>query len=85
MNVLTEKEQGRAEFRTRLFQSHGWDAKRARVWVLRLAARDLDGDDRHICPECKWLTSKWECCAPEPGSVVADVLQRCSSFVWEKP
>lgn len=81
--VLTPAETKRAEFRQRLFESHGWDERRARAWALKLAARDLERDDRRLCVECKHLTSKWGCRAG--GSVVAEVLQRCQKFDWEKP
>ena len=81
--VLTHAETKRAEFRIGLFQQHGWDEPRARAWAVKLAARDLERDDRRLCVECRHLTSKWKCV--QGGAVVADALQRCASFKWEKP
>lgn len=81
--VLTPAEIKRAELRQRLFESHGWDERRARAWALKLAARDLERDDRRLCVECKHLTSKWGCV--QGGAVVADALQRCPTFEWEVP
>ena len=81
--MLTQTETKRAEFRAALFERHGWPEDRARAWVLKLAARDLERDGRRLCVECKHLTSKWGCRAG--GSVVAEVLQRCPSFEWEVP
>lgn len=81
--VLTPAETKRAEFRQRLFESHGWDERRARAWALKLAARDLERDDRRLCVECRHLTSKWQCV--QGGAVVSDALQRCPSFEWEVP
>lgn len=83
--LLSEVEQRRATFRMHLMEAAGWDEIRAKKWALRLAARDLDQDDRRLCVECRWLTSKWQCCAAKRGPVLAETLQRCSSFGWEKP
>lgn len=83
IELLGDREIGRIDFRTALFRQHAWDDERARKWALRLAARDLDKDDRHLCVECSHLTGKWACRVG--GTVVAEALQQCPKFAWETP
>jgi hypothetical protein len=81
--VLTEAQQFRKTFRIELFQQHGWSEGLAQHWAAHLVERDADKDDRKLCVECENLLSQWRCAAR--GAVVAEVLQRCPSFVWARP
>ncbi len=81
--AMSEREIKRFLFRVELFQQHGWPEERAEAWADKLVNRDRDGDDRRLCVECQNLLSDWRCA--DKGAVVADLLQRCPSFVWARP
>lgn len=83
LELLSAKEIGRIDYRTMLFRQHAWDDERARSWALRLTLRDRADDKRRLCVECAHLTTKWGC--REGESVVAEVLQHCPKFTWQKP
>lgn len=80
---LDDRQIGRLEFRTELFQRHGWPLERAEAWADRLVERDTERDDRRLCVECRNLLHDWRCA--QGGTVVAEQLQRCDQFQWEKP
>lgn len=80
---MSHREIQRFVFRTKLFQQHGWPEERADGWADKLVDRDRDGDDRRLCVECKNLLSQWRCA--KRGPVLAEVLQRCPTFEWERP
>ncbi len=82
--AMTAKQLRWMEHRTELFQQHGFDAERASRWADYLAhTRDAEKDDRRLCVECRHLLSQMRCA--KGGPVLADTLQRCASFDWEKP
>jgi len=77
--------------RVALFTAHGLSTRYATATAQKLAQRDLAGDDRRLCLECKYLSGgttarrcgKWQALgllsAAIPGDTV-DLLQRCESF-----
>lgn len=78
------RERQRHAFRVWLFEHRrDWPLERAIRWADRLVDRDRERDDRRLCVECKNLTAKWNCVQKE--AVVAEQLQRCPKFEWEKP
>lgn len=79
------------ERRDRLQQA-GLDKEDAGLMAFKLERRDREGDERHVCIECRhlvgsangWWCSQWQQCqpyAPEiPSDMVTLVLHRCDSF-----
>lgn len=80
---MNSREIARFQYRSELFQQHGWLEARAEAWADKLVLRDRDGDDRRLCVECKNLLSDWRCAKRE--MVFAEVLQRCPAFAWALP
>ena len=68
----------------------GLPVQQAEALAARLAARDLDADDRRMCLECVSLERTGRCARARMGKLVGadralepvrDILQRCPSFV----
>jgi hypothetical protein len=65
----------------------------AALMALRLKRRDIEGDDRHVCAECRHLSggvNEWRCSqwqkrqhnGPEiPSDLVVMILHRCGGFI----
>lgn len=81
--TMNAREIARFQFRSELFQQHGWPVERADAWADTLVLRDRSGDERRLCVECKHLLSDWRCAKRE--AVFAEVLQRCPAFKWQVP
>lgn len=79
----------RFQARAGMFQRRGFCADDADDLAEMLALRDREGDDRHMCRECRELAPSGRCRAAARGDVpgagrpmepVLDILVRCPSF-----
>lgn len=64
------------------FQALGLPEALAEKLADRLVARDREGDDRHLCVECRCCRSGTRCAKQ---FAVLDDLQRCDYFATAKP
>lgn len=81
-------------FREALFRRRGLSAQAAEQLGDRLATRDYQRDDRRVCLECESLQRGGKCFQVQQGNMpnvspkhepVADLLQRCDFFSFQKP
>lgn len=75
--------------RAALFERRGREPEPAQLLARRLAQRDIDHDERHVCLECAHLQRDGGCFAARQGWLpgvprrlepVNDILQRCDRF-----
>jgi hypothetical protein len=82
----TEGELVRMAARVERGEALGLSAREADALADRLHARDREGDDRHLCLECRNIRTDrtgWRCAAlrePIPSELATRQLQRCPSF-----
>ena len=65
-----DKQIARFQFRVQLFQRRGWDLHKAETYADRLAERDHERDDRHLCVECVHLQRSGGCFAATQGWLI---------------
>lgn len=81
-------------FRVGLFIRRGLDLHAAESIADRLAFRDFERDDRHMCLECSSLQRGGRCFEVQQGNMrgvsrrhepVQNILQRCDLFDFQTP
>ena len=65
-----DKQIARFTWRVGLFRRRGWDLHKAETYADRLAERDHERDDRHLCIECKHLQRSGGCFAATQGWLI---------------